>query len=84
MSIYLHRVREVRHASRIATVRTRSVRAYDSHTGVQSNINVHLLQEDLFWSVPECHVVQLQKRWGYLVCFWESIHSSDKPSRFKG
>ena len=53
MSIYLQQVREMHHTSRITTVRTRSVRAYNSHTGVQSDINVHLLQEDLIWGVPE-------------------------------
>lgn len=53
MSIYLQQVREMHHTSWITTVRTRSVRAYNSHTGVQSDINVHLFQEDLIWCVPK-------------------------------
>jgi hypothetical protein len=65
-------------------VRTCSVRAHDSHTGVQSNIYVHFLQEDLIWIVSECRVIQLQKGRGDLFCFWEPIDTLDQSLEFKG
>ena len=57
MSISLHQAREMHRPIQTVEVRTRSVRTNDSHTGVQPNIDVHFLQENLLWSVPECYIV---------------------------
>lgn len=77
MSIYLRRIREAHHSLHKARVRTRSVRAHESNTGVQSNIYVHFLQENLTWSISECRLVQLQEGRGDLLCFWEPINWLD-------